>query len=144
MANKRAKYYQKIWIYKQRRVGFKLQGKKKECRNATKKIRQWNEQIGRIDKRNENIRTLIFAMDLYFGVDIKSRVMDARHKLARSIFYKYGMENKIQGAYLSLSLGRAKKVASQGRLSFTRSFKSNDLNKAHFHQFKAYFEKVAH
>lgn len=141
LSEKRKKYYAKIYVYKQRREGFKANGKKEQLYHTTKKISQWNNEIRRIDKRNSIINDLISAVNSYFEVNIKSRIFNKVHKLARNVFYKYGMENRIQGAFLSLSLGRTrKKTASECRLRFTRSFGVNQENKDIYHRFKAYMQ----
>lgn len=139
VTDKRKRFYQKIYIYKQRREGYKAEGKKENYYQCTKKISQWSKGIRRLDERTSAINQMILAIDDFFEVDIKSRVLNTTHKLARNVFYKYGMENGIQGAFLSLALGRTrKKTASECRLRFTRSFPDNNGNKTTYHKFKSY------
>jgi len=119
-----------IWIYRKRRA------------NLTKKISQWQNQIKRIDVRNSKQYALQKAINDYFQVDIKTRIMDTKHKLARNCYYKYGMENGFEGVFLSKAIGRKRpSTASENRLKFTRSFKTNPQNKQAYHNFKNYIER---
>lgn len=132
-----------IWKYQKRRLVLKEQhgnfsGKTKRI---TKKISSWNLQIRRIDKRNKFLNELIDSVNEYFDVDIRSSRMDGKHKLARKVYYKYAMEKRIQGTFVSKMINRKNiHTASEGRLRFTRSFKSNPENKKIYHNFVNYIK----
>lgn len=135
MAEKRD--YQKwVWQYKRRREAYKNQ-----IRKVTKKISQWNNEIKRIEATTERISRIENAVNYFFSVEISSKKMDKDHKLARSIYYKIAIESKIQGNKVAEHIGRSKKMATDGRLSFTRTFNSEPKNKEQYHRFKKYFEE---
>lgn len=126
----RSQYVSMIWIYKSRRLGL------------TKKIAQWQNEIRRIDLRNSKQEKLKNCINEYFQVDIASRKMDEKHKMARNVYYKYGMENGFEGSFLCKAIGRTKtKIAAECRLRFTRSFKTNKTNKETYHKFTSYMLK---
>jgi len=139
---KKERYQAMIWTYKQRRLLYKTKNKKKyanQIRNLTKKIAQWQCQIRRFERRENKINDLIQSVDEYFGVDIRSRKLNQQHKLARNVYYKFGIENNFRGTWLSSSIGRTQKHrATESRMSFTRSFETNKENRNVYATFKRY------
>lgn len=108
------------------------------------KIRQWEaclRERGRAEKRiKAKIAVLAKKVNEYFEVDIKNRLRQNNHTLARNIYYKVGLENKIPGSYLSKFIGRSKRTALIGRKELLKSFKHNKKNTEAYHRFKQYFE----
>lgn len=126
----RSQYVTMIWMYKKRRL------------NLTKKISQWQNEIKRIDIRNSKCSQLLKMVNEFFEVDISSRIMDTKHKLARNCYYKYGMENGFEGSFLTKTIGRTRlKNAAENRRKFTKSFKENKPNKEAYHKFKNYADE---
>lgn len=138
----RKEYYTMIYEYKKRRS----EAKKKYTiqmdiqKNCTRKIRQWQKEIKRIDYRNNKIKDIIKSVNEYFNVDISSRKMDKAHSLARNIYYKLSVESRLQGKFVSNSIGRSNWCASICRLKFQKTFTTNPENRKAFHNFKKYFE----
>ena len=104
-------------------------------KNIRAKISFCKRQIKRIDARNEKIKSILYSVNKFFGVDIKSNVSNKIHSLARNCYYKYGMEHGIEGSKLSAFIGRSKLSAHKQRTRFTRSFKTNPENKKQYHNF---------
>lgn len=141
LSDKRKSYYIKIWVYKKRREDYRQQGKKEQVYKTSRKIAQWKYQIGRIDKRNSIINDLILTVNEYFELDIRLRVYNKKYNLARNIFYKYGMEHRLEGTVLARSLGRTRgKTAGECRLRLTKSFRSNPEIKEIYHRFRLFME----
>lgn len=137
---RREQYYFKVQTYKKRReVARKSYSKSLQVmRNLTSKISRWQKAINRIDERNEKIKSLVRKVNSYFNVTIQSIAMDLEHKLARSIYFKIGMENKIQGKFLAEFIKRNKRTAFRNRVSLTQSFKTKPENRKAFYDFKNY------
>lgn len=140
----RAYYQRSIWKYEQRREEMRKKygpwGSGKTLQ-LTRKISMWRVQMRRIDKRDAILEHITEMVNEYFGVKIQSSSMDDRHKYARKIYYKYGIECRIQGVFVSNFIGRTNQhTASDSRLRFTRSFKSNPENKEAYHRFKNWIE----
>lgn len=124
-------YQKNIWQYKKRRD------------YLTKKIAEWQQQVRRMEVRESGCENLICAIDDFFCVSIRSKKMDALHKLGRKVYYKYGMEKGFEGTYLGRAIGkRQRHTSADGRLRFTRSFESNPDNKQQYHNFKKYYENI--
>jgi predicted nucleic acid-binding Zn-ribbon protein len=131
----KAVYQRRIWTYKKRRKIFK-----NRISELTKKISQWNNEVRRIERTQDKLKKISKSVNDYFNVDISSKKMDDKHKLARAVYYKISIESKIQGKLVSEYIGRFKKTAGAGRLSFTRSFKTIPKNREAYFNFKKYFD----
>lgn len=139
----RSEYSTMIWIYEKRREEARIKYGKKAGATIvlTKKIKNWKGQITRIDRRNDKIRFIISTVNYYFNVDISSTCMDTDHKLARRIYYKYAIEDGINGIYLIDFIGRKEpKLAANSRRNFTKTFKTNKSNREAYHNFKFYIK----
>jgi len=137
----RSEYVTMIWVYKARRKLIKDKWGTGKTVQLTKKISQWTKEIKRIDKRNEIIGNLIESVNNYFDVKIESKCMDAAHKLARKVYYKYGIETRMQGVWISKAIGMSRvHTATESRRIFTQSFKTNEYHKSIYHRFKAYLK----
>lgn len=132
----RGDYQRKIWTYKKRRDALK-----RRANSLTKKISQWQNEIGRIDKRKNNLNKIVRQVNKYFDVDISKKCIKPEYNLARNIYYKIAIESKIQGKLVASFIGRSKKIAGEGRLSLTRSFNKHPKNKEAYHNFKKYFHE---
>jgi len=137
----RSEYVTMIWTYQKRREAVKDKYGTGKTRKITKKISQWSKEVRRIDKRNERINSLIESVNYYFSVTIESKVMNAAHKLARKVYYKYSIESGFEGTFASKSIGMSRvHTATEGRRTFTNSFKGNPLNREVYHNFKTYIK----
>lgn len=136
-------YYTMIYEYKKRRQ----QAKEKYMeqmqiqKNCTRKIRQWQNEIRRIDFRKRTVKKIINSVNEYFDVDISSRKMDKEHKLARNIYYKIALESKLQGKLVSNAIGRTNWCAGICRLKFQKTFETKPENREAFHNFKNHFNE---
>lgn len=152
------KYQMKMAVYKKRRAAKKAKlislygvhsGNKipKEDRavlkNLSKQICRWRY----MEKRIENRRIAIIALGnhvAYFtGFNVKgsAKNISRRASLAKGIFCKWGMENKIQGVLLDEYIGyKQKSWSSTIRLKFTRTLTKNRHNKEMWERFKLYYE----
>ena len=131
MRKTRKEYIAMIWVYRKR------------VRSMNEKICGWLRAIRRIEEREKRKETLalIKSINAYFGVDIRLPNMDTNHKLARNVYYKYGIESKIHGTILCKHINRSGNRAASARGKFTKSFSTNQKNKETYHQFKSYMEK---
>lgn len=107
----------------------------------TKRISQWTKEIKRIENRKRKIQKIVSAINEYFLVDIKSRSTNKDVVLARMIYFKYGLENRICGTHLLRHIGRRHPdVARYNRTKLNRSFVDNPENKDAYLRFKRNFE----
>lgn len=131
----KADYQRKIWTYRKRRDGIK-----ERCRNLTKKINQWENEIRRIDYKRKELTAIRNLVNKYFDLNIANKTTSPEYNLARNIYYKIAIESKIQGKIVSEFIGRKKKTAGECRLNFTRNFNKNKISKEAYHNFKKYFD----
>jgi hypothetical protein len=148
----RKQYYKMIWAYKKRRLamrvkyGYTTPKYKQAVKRINKKLMSWRQEIKRIDKRNLAIEALIKSVNQYFDVDIRVKSKKREILLARYVYYKFGLEEKIyrsKGTHLSKALNRKMpREASMRRLTFTRTFKTTPSNQQAYHNFKSYMEQI--
>lgn len=115
-----------------------------------RRIDYCREQIKRITKREEKIRRI--AMEIceyldisigYYGEKLPLRnsvtSTDERVIKARKLLYKYGMEQGIQGCFISEWIGaKDRYTACRGRRAFIRSFTSHPKNYQLWNEFRNY------
>lgn len=143
----RKQYYTMVWQYKKRRYELKNKYTGREYTKRRlrlqRKINTWKCQIKRIDSRNKRIKRLALAVNKYFGQNIKNIVCKKDHWLAMNVFYKYGIEDGIQGVFLAQYLKRKDySMPSRLRLKFTKSFRTDKTNREEYHKFKKYYESI--
>lgn len=144
---KRKYYVSWVHTYRNRRAELKKKysGKEyaKKALPLSRKIATWQRAIRRIDERNSLIHELLKSINEFFSVDIKTSKTNHQHRLARHIYYKYGMEQmKIYGTFLSEYIGRKGRwTASRCRQRLTRRFKNNPDQKKAYHDFNDYMKK---
>ena len=114
MRKTRKEYIAMIWVYRKR------------VRSMNEKIAGWLRAIRRIEEREKRKETLalIKSINAYFGVDIRLPNMDTNHKLARNVYYKYGIESKIHGTILCKHINRSGNRAASARGKFTKTFQN--------------------
>lgn len=157
LADKRKRYYTMIWMYKKRRDELRKQfgitvvhnGHKKwsdeykeKSKNLTRKIGTWTRQIKRIDDLTEKLHKIEMAVIHFTGQQISGQVgqkVTSSVKLAKSIYYKFGLENGIEGTILCGKIGSHEKQPSIYRTRFTKSFQTNPKNKEIWLQFKDFY-----
>lgn len=146
----RDKLYHHILNYKKR-----IEEKKKKygrwypgARRMNSKITTWKQHIKRIERRDLEMRKLDNYLKEFLGFSVKdtceknSLKQPHELRLARKIFYKYGLENGLRGNWLARYVGaKDKATPSRGRLEFTRSFKTNRGNKEMWERFKSYLSE---
>ncbi len=137
-----------VWIYRKRRDEIKKRYKHGErgaiVGGLTIKIKTWLCQIRRIDARNKKLSHIINSVNTYFNVDISSRCMNKKHQLARNVYYKYSVEQRLglSGRLLAEQIGRKDPhLVTTARREFTRTFKTNLTNRNAYHNFKNYIEQ---
>lgn len=147
LAKKRAYYQQHIWTYEKRREAMRIKYKvisntfppqkaspayHKAVRNINNKIKQWNKAIKEIDILSNKLIALGNAVATFTGCNIKGSGKNMRDnkdydrmKLAKSLFYKYGLESGIGNIHLRQYVG-AKKPSQPGdyRRAFNRLFEN--------------------
>lgn len=138
-------YYKKIWKYVEKRKEIKKRYKHGDPRYKVRikaikmKIDTWRCQIKRIDARKEKISQILRAVNRYFVTDIRKKKYDKTRLMAVNVFYKYAMENGIEGAFLARHMNRKDvSIPSRLRLKFTRSFKDKPTHKEVYHNFKKF------
>ncbi len=155
---KRKYYYTMVWQYTQRRQ--KLRDKfgisvihnghkklpeayKKQSYRLNKKIGVWNREIRKIDMRVKKIAKLKKAVVDFTGQDISNHVghkVCPKVKIAKSIYYKFGLENGLLGTLLSEHIGSEVRQPSTYRRRFTKSFATTPENKVIWLQFKDFYK----
>lgn len=107
---------------------------KKAIRNIGKKLKLWKEQIKRIEKKEEKMILIKKYIIEYFGS------IDAQ-TIGRSVFFKYCIENGINGCYVAQFLKVFPSTPARARLIFTRSFKTKKENRESWHRFNQFIKK---
>lgn len=159
LAEKRKRYYTMIWVYKGRRnklrerygikqVHFRKEplpeGYIVEVAKYSNKIKVWKRQIRNIDALNERLHNLEKAVIQFTHTKFKNiNGYDALKKeirLAKSLYYKFGLENGIRGKELRLHIGGIREVQPAAyRKKFTQSFTTNPENKETWIRFKEFY-----
>ncbi len=146
----RSKLYGKIYIYLQRRQEMKERYKgnsrdyKMAVRNIENKLMTWRRGIKMIDERQNKIIAIANHMCTFMGENVKGgiRYTSERHRLARNIFNKYCLENRIPSTLVADYIGAARQdVVTNARDSFTRSFQKHPENRDMYNRFKNYIEE---
>lgn len=137
-----SEYKKRIWTYEKRRTE-----SYKTSRRLSSKIRQMKACLAsreaRERKSNEKVDSLLEAINNFFCVDIKNGRSDFDHKLARNVYFKIGLEMQIREVLLCKKINRSTKTASYHREVFTKSFKTNPINRKSFYNFKYYLKSLA-
>lgn len=136
MAHTRGQYLHWIRMYEKRRLKYTIQ---KE--NASRKIKLWKRQIKRMDDKVIQITAIGNHVAYFTGVNVKGCAGSKAKNVtvAKGIFYKYCLENEINGNVLRQYTGDASKN-SPGRIrrEFTASFASSPENKDLWERWKLY------
>lgn len=155
------KYQQKISTYRDRRMKRKAklvemygEGQsrkwplkdKEVIKRQSQKISKWREMERFIETRKNKIIALANHVSYFTGINVKdilktkNSYKENRSWVARGIFCKWGMENKISGVLLSEYIGGRADSASDIRMRFTRSFVKHKTNKEMWVRFKLYYK----
>lgn len=114
-----------LGVYKNRRVDYRIRGVSTFKINL--KIRSLNRAIRRLNNREEEIKKIYNHVIEFTGKSPQSDLFSKR------AFYRYGMENRINGKFLSVFLGADKdKINHKGtkaRMSLIRNKEQNELYK---------------
>jgi len=106
---------------------------KQAMRNIGYKIKLWKEQVKRIEKKEAEMRK-IYSIVKEFSGSVEPKT------IGRKIFFKYCIENRINGAYVAMFLKTFPTTPARERLRFTRSFKVNKSNKEVWNNFKQFIK----
>lgn len=157
---KRKRYYTMIWLYKKRRQELRARygitvlhnghrrlpdEYKEKAKRLNKKIGSWNREIRKIDTITGKVNKLKKAVMDFTGEDIHNQVglkVPETVKMAKFIYYKFGLENGIMGILLSNEIGSHARQPSIYRTRFTRSFKTIPENKQKWLDFKDFYERL--
>lgn len=144
-------YQSFIWEYKHRRellrkkYGFKAGLKMpteyvKRVKGLNKKLRIWQRAIKRHEAVMDKIKVVdTLVMEFMNCSTLRGSNFSKTKSIAKKIFYKYGIENKIQGIKLGIYVGAKHDwTAGRNRMEFTKSFKTKTENKILYHQFLNY------
>jgi len=152
LSNKRGKYYKYIFEYKKRRAirKKKLEEAQIEYRNSVaqinKKIKLWGREIRRIDERYRKIQKLKKAITIFTGYDLKTRnkKKDIKSReLARGLYYKYGLEHKMQGKELREVAGFSRvQQPTECRRWMTKQIVSDPKMRQQWENFKELMKKA--
>lgn len=160
LIKKRNKYYKWAWMYEKRREDLRvklglqynlpptkavahLPEYKKRAAIFTKKIKQWKYSLRQIDKRRDSIVFLEKSVKLFTGSSVRGNAKVVQGaKLAKSIYYKFGIENGLRGKDLMEHIGGKRELQPmEYRRSFTQSFHTNPENKELWLRFKKFYER---
>ncbi len=162
LATKRKRYYSMISTYRLRRDKLRLsmgipltsQGNKKFPKEYTDKvdklqykIKIWQNAIRRIDNLAFKISSLERCVHDFTGVKISNYTkikIPENAFLAKSLYYKFGLENKYPPvelrAYIGLIGNHRRHEPTVFRRRFTQSFKKDPSSKEKWMQFKNFHE----
>lgn len=134
----RKDYVKWIWTYKKRREKART-----NLKAMSRKIKGWEKQIKNMDEKKAKIIALGNAVAMFTGINVKNSndyVIDGM-KEAKSIFYKYGLENGMAGTELEdYVCCRESGQAAKYRRKFNKSFDTIPSNLELFNRFKRYYE----
>lgn len=160
LSAKRKKYYSMIKTYEMRRniwrakFGVFVNRKnseehKKKALMFSAKIAHWKLEIKRTDRLGDKISKLERAVFNFTGERISNYhtlKVSEQVKFAKSIYYKFGLENGIRGIelrdYIGLTGDTQRNEPNIYRTRFTKSFKNNPKNKEKWLQFKNFYNSV--
>lgn len=161
ITDKRNRYYHKIYVYQQRRSKLRAKFGVKDNKspknvpqeyrdavlNINNKIRTWNRQINRIDAVTQKLSAIESAVVNFVGTKIRNiNGQNLPHEvtLAKGIYFKYALENGLQGVDAKRFIGGSKHdgQALAYRKRFTNSFKSNPENREKWNQFKEFYNQT--
>lgn len=150
---RRENCYHKIYIYEQRKK--KYLKEEKNISTILSSIYFWKEEMKRIDKSSNRIIALANFITTFTGFNVKlssklrKSAFHNKMKLARSLFYKYGLEHNIASIDLREFVGEKNTAnPSNYRKAFTKSFYSDNKrniatsNKILWDNFKRQFEEI--
>ena len=105
-----------------------------------RKVRILKKSIKRQEDRNNKLHQINKYVRQFTGHSVQNIGGFTGNKkelnLAKNLFYKYCLENGIQGNFVAKFCGmKYTDTVSKGRLNFTRSFKTNQYNKEQYHRF---------
>lgn len=154
LANKRARYYELIWKYKQRRdiirkrLGHNGPEYNKAAASINKKIKLWGRQIKKYDMISNKIMTLGNMVAYFTGHNVKDSATRYNKTkdpcwIARAIFYKYGIENlKLEQKLLREYIG-AKRITqpAEYRKAFNKFLREVNDMRVMWKNFKRYYEE---
>jgi hypothetical protein len=117
--------------------------------NATNKIEKIINRMNTITLTRNKLIALDNAIAMFTGTSVRSTntnsspYRDAKLLVAKSIFYKYGLENGMTAIILQDHIGsiKAQGQAAKYRREFTKSFETNSENKQLWLNFKKYYEE---
>lgn len=140
LAKRRAVLQQWIWKYHNNR---------KVTATNLVSIHRWTKEMDEIDKITNQMIAISNAVILFAGRSPRRIGKGNKHdqdiiRLAKSLFYKYGLESGINGTYLAEFAGIYKKnEAFQYRTKFTQSFKDKTSNnKQRWYMFKEHIDRL--
>lgn len=138
LSQKRAKRTKRIDTYTKRREKYK-----QTVLDIGKKINDDKREVVRIDKISAKIKILVEAVKAFSG--IRGLKGNARNigllKLAKGLFYKYGIENGIRSSNLRDYIGSRNNTPGYDyRKWLTKEITNNPATKQVWENFKRYME----
>jgi len=109
------------------------------------KIRSWEKQIRRMDKRHNQLIAIANHLALFSGVNVKNSIgyTSSKYRQIRGLFSKYCLENGISATLVAEYIGASRgDIVSASRKAFTRSFEKKPMNRELFNRFKLYIEDI--
>ena len=106
---------------------------RKKCRILRKSIKRQEDRNNKLHEINKYVRHFTgYSVQNLGGFTGNNRELN----FAKNLFYKYCLENGIQGNFVAKFCGmKTTETVSKRRLVFTRSFKTNSYNKEQYHLF---------
>jgi hypothetical protein len=149
----KAEYQKWIWEYERRREELRKKYKINDPEYLAKskvlqrKLDSWKQAVKLIEQRRNKIRALGNAVATFTGFNVRScggqKPLSEQAKLARALFYKYGLENRIMAYFLRGYTGdKDKGTPDSCRRRFTQSFSKDHQNKELWLRFKDHIERL--
>lgn len=128
----------------QDKYGVKSEEYRKRVIKMNRKLDAWRCSIRRIEKRQTTLKRVDRLIRDFMDCDKIRGSMGNRSRqmqMARAIFFKHCLENRITSPWLALYTG-AKDLSTPGnvRRRFTRSFPDKPENRQLWHQWKAFLQ----
>lgn len=145
-AKKRADLYHKIYVYKKRIEALKPNSVSngltyiERKRRLQWRITSWESQIKKIDEsKSPAIKNIAEKVGQFIGYSVKG---SKKMAIGRKLFYRWGLENGIQGSLLSQYTGSTRnRTAAEVRIRFIRSLSTNPKDKDLWERFKIFMNE---
>lgn len=130
-----------LWVYQKRYEDYKKRNFTwKQTKNIVAAIRSKKKTLALLEERKASVKKLAKEVEAFFGVSIwhKSENLSPKVVLAKSVFYKMGLESGHVCSSLAWYTGCCLTHPSRQRKTFQKSFDVNTDNKKAWVNFRSW------